>query len=567
MYREVNVHSRQTTTGAARLDPVKPGRQAESAYGQILRSSFLMGGSSLLVVLISLIRIKGIALMAGPAGIGLWGIYLSIVDLVQILAGLGIFSSGLRQVAAVAGDGNPRNLARTVWVLRRAALILGGLGTVFLAVMAGPIARWTFGDESQAEPIMGLSLAILLRIMAEAQTSLLQGLRRVDELARMTIVVAVLNTFSSLAWIQARGVAGIVPALVTLAALNLLVSVWYGRSIRLPRVSVGPVRIRREITGLLGLGPAFLASGLMVMGTAYLIRLMILNRLDQQAVGLYQAAFALGWLYVSLVLQALGSDFYPRLTAVANDFAACNRMVNQQIRIGLLLAVPGVLATLLLAPGVIEIFYSQEFRASVELLRWLCLAMSFRVVSWPMMFILLAQGSRIHFFWSEAVFTLLCLGLTWLGLLQFGLNGAGMALFVAQLSHSLLMYAIVHRLCDFRLTGENLQLAGLGAGTVGLVFAGFHLVDETLAWGGGFVGLMASLFFVAHHLLDLIPPRLIPYPLVWLLTRQSCFVVYDRRAWRLGMLTVLGLWGFWYEEAYGWKSGFSHFVNFPGVTP
>jgi PST family polysaccharide transporter len=266
-------------------------------------------------------------------------------------------------------------------------------------------------------------------------------------------------------------------------------------------------------------------------------------------------------------LQALGSDFYPRLTAVANDFAACNRMVNQQIRIGSLLAVPGVLATLLLAPWVIDLFYSQDFRASVELLRWLCPALSLRVVSWPMMFILLARGSRIRYFWSEAVFTALCLGLTWPGLMHYGLNGVGMALLVAQGSHALLMYGIVHRLCDFRLTPENRQLAVLGAGIIGLVFAGFHLLDEDLARVTGFAGLMVSLFFVGHHLLDLIPPRLIPYPLLWLLTRQPCFVVYERRAWRFAMLTGLGLWGFWYEEAYGWKSGLNHFVGLSGITP
>ena len=45
-------------------------------------------------------------------------------------------------------------------------------------------------------------------------------------------------------------------------------------------------------------------------------------------------------MYVGFILQAMGSDFYPRLTAVADDHAECNRLVNEQAQIGLLLAGP-----------------------------------------------------------------------------------------------------------------------------------------------------------------------------------------------------------------------------------
>ena len=45
----------------------------------------------------------------------------------------------------------------------------------------------------------------------------------------------------------------------------------------------------------------------------------------------------------------MGADFYPRLTAVSKDNVACNRLVNEQARISLLLAGPGVIGTLTLA--------------------------------------------------------------------------------------------------------------------------------------------------------------------------------------------------------------------------
>ena len=69
--------------------------------------------------------------------------------------------------------------------------------------------------------------------------------------------------------------------------------------------------------------------------------------------------------------------------------------------VSLLLAGPGVLATLTLALLVIQLFSSARFEPAVEILRWNCLGMMLRVASWPMGFILLAKGEGKIFFWSE----------------------------------------------------------------------------------------------------------------------------------------------------------------------
>ncbi len=58
----------------------------------------------------------------------------------------------------------------------------------------------------------------------------------------------------------------------------------------------------------------------------------------------------------------MGSDFYPRLTAAARDHAECNRLVNEQAQISLLLAGPDA-RNLTFAPLVISIFYAVTFAA------------------------------------------------------------------------------------------------------------------------------------------------------------------------------------------------------------
>lgn len=65
--------------------------------------------------------------------------------------------------------------------------------------------------------------------------------------------------------------------------------------------------------------------------------------------GIYQAAWALSGLFAGFVLGAMGTDFYPRLTALIRDREAAVRAVNEQTEIGILLAVPWLLATLAFA--------------------------------------------------------------------------------------------------------------------------------------------------------------------------------------------------------------------------
>ena len=65
------------------------------------------------------------------------------------------------------------------------------------------------------------------------------------------------------------------------------------------------------------------------------------------------------------------------------------------------------------------------------MLRWICLGMLLRVVSWPLGYLLMARGERKLYFWSELLSNACYIGLIWLGMSKFGLAGAGMAFFVS----------------------------------------------------------------------------------------------------------------------------------------
>ena len=87
-------------------------------------------------------------------------------------------------------------------------------------------------------------------------------------------------------------------------------------------------------------------SGLLTFGAAYLIRIIIVHEEGVASAGYFQAAWAIGGMFAGFILQAMGTDFYPRLTAIAQNSEECNRVVNEQAQVSILLAGPGLLATL-----------------------------------------------------------------------------------------------------------------------------------------------------------------------------------------------------------------------------
>ena len=208
----------------------------------------------------------------------------------------------------------------------------------------------------------------------------------------------------------------------------------------------------------------------------------------------------------------MGTDFYPRLTAVADDNEQCNRLVNEQTEVGLLLAGPGIFVTLALAPIILAVFYSTRFFAAVGVLRWLCLGTLLQVVTWPMSYILVAKSKQALFFASEATWAISSLGLAWLGIRWSGLRGVGMAFAGSYLVYGVLLLFIVGALSGFRWSEANRMTGLLYFSLIVFVFSGFSFLPSAPAFC---LGIAVALMSLVYSIRKLAKPRLIgpgPWP-------------------------------------------------------
>jgi PST family polysaccharide transporter len=494
-------------------------RVGKQNYGQILKSSALIGGSSVLNIAIGIVRTKVMAILLGPAGFGLMSLYGSILDLALSIAGMGINNSGVRQIAEAAGSGDSQRIARTAAVLRRTAVVLGILGAILLAAFSPQVSTFTFGTEQHAGAVALLALALFFRVVADGQGALIQGMRRIADLARMGVLGALLGAIISIVLVYALGEKGVAPSLVGGAAMGLTIAWWYSRKVRIQSPEMTHSQVTQEAGSLLKLGLAFMASGFLMMGAAYVVRMIIVRDVGLGAAGLYESAWTLGGLYVGIILKAMGADFYPRLVGVVNDDAECNRVVNEQAHVSLLLAGPGVIATLTFAPLVIALFYSAKFAEAVEVLRWICLGIALRVITWPMGYIIVAKNRQVLFVGAELAWAVVNVGLTWVCIRSFGLNGAGIAFFGSYVFHGLMIYPIVRGLTGFRWSADNRSTGLLFVSSISFAFCSFYVLQPLLATGVGTLTTILSGVYSIRSLASLVSLDQIPRSMQRLLVR------------------------------------------------
>src|SRR5690606_10888239 len=146
----------------------------------------------------------------------------------------------------------------------------GLLGAAAVAALCIPLSQLTFGTGAYAVPVAFLGLVVVLKLNAGGHMAIIQGTRRIADLAQLNILGALAGLGASIPLILLFGEAGIVPALILTAAAASILAWYYGRRIPAARLPAGQALISRQATDLLRLGIAFMISGFLTMGAAYL---------------------------------------------------------------------------------------------------------------------------------------------------------------------------------------------------------------------------------------------------------------------------------------------------------
>lgn len=450
---------RQSGTASAQ-EPALTAADMQGSHRQILRSSSIIGGASVANIVIGLLRTKIAALLLGPAGVGFIALLQSLVSTGSAIAGLGVASSSVRQLAEAGGaeDANAMDSNRQSLLYLTAALAVAGAAAFWL--LRVPLAEHVLGDAALSEMVGWLGLAVAFTLLGASQVALLNGYRRIGDMARVSVFGALLGTLLGIAALVLWGKEGILPYVISAPLAAMIVGAVIVR--RMPsaeRVRASLAEVRRRSVPMLKLGLSFMVAGVSTTGAFLAVRAIISQRLGAVALGHFSAAWMISMTYIGFVLQAMGTDYYPRLTAAFHDRRLVNRMVNEQSDVALLLAAPVLIGMQAAAPWVIHLLYSSKFDGAVDILRWQIMGDALKILSWPLGFVIVACGKGRIFVMTETLAVAVYLAFVWGGIGPLGLVSTGVGFLVMYVVYLPVVYWIARRITGFRWNSTTSRMA------------------------------------------------------------------------------------------------------------
>ncbi len=424
------------------------------SYKSIFKATTLFGGVQLYQILVNVVRSKFVAVLLGTAGMGIQGLYQSTLLFIQSISSLGLSGSAVRDVSEANGSGDSERISRTVTTLKRLVWFTGLAGMIAVIALSPLLSKLTFGTYDYTIPFIILSCILLLDQLAAGQKVVLQGLRRLKDLARASATGATVGLIVTVPLYYLFGIKGIVPTLILNSAISLLFTWLFSRKVTVPKAEMSAGETWQNGKVMIKMGLAMSVSGILATGAAYLLRSFINHSGGSASVGLFQAGFVIINTYVGMVFSAMGTDYYPRLAAVNRDDEQCRRIVSRQGEIAIHILAPLLCLCVLLMPLIIKILYSNQFLEASPFVLWCCPGMMFKLASWLIAFQFVAKAESRLFIFTELAANILYLLLSIIGYNAAGLVGLGIAFTVDYLIYAILVYIIAAKRYGFVFSRE-----------------------------------------------------------------------------------------------------------------
>ena len=426
----------------------------QQSYRKVLNATSLFGGVQVINIIISLVRSKVIALLIGPFGMGISSLLLSTMQLINGVTNLGLERSAVKDISLANNDSNSHDVAKTISVLKKLVWLTITIGVILMIALSPWLSEIAFGNKDYTISFIWISIALLFKQLSSSQLAILQGLRKLKSLAKANLLGNFMGLLITLPLYYFYKIDAIVPAIIIATFMSFVFTYYYSNQIPIDQVSVSRMEAISEGKSMINLGVMLSLSSLITIIVAYLIRIYINfvnggDALGIKEVGLYNAGFVILNSYVGIIFNAMGADYFPRLSAISEEIIKIRKTVLEQAIIAILLITPIIVLFIAFAPLIITILYSDEFSPIVMMVSWGILGMIFKAVSWSMGYLIIAKGDSKVFIKTAIGFNAVLFIVNILGYHFGGLEGIGISFFIYYIIHFIAIRIITYYRYDF----------------------------------------------------------------------------------------------------------------------
>ncbi|MEW5736893.1 MAG: oligosaccharide flippase family protein [Thermodesulfobacteriota bacterium] len=457
---------------------------------KIFESTLTMGATSAMVIVIDLVRVKCIAVMLGPTGVGVLSILNHFQAVLFTLVGLGLSTGVIKYISEYNASGDSRALQS---VLQNAWSILFpvSLAALLLCVLLSvPLSSWILEDTGYSLFVIVYACSLPVAVYPLVGNALLQGTLKIGALARINILRALLTLVLVVPLIYFFGLAGAVVSALAAALVHLVISRHYVRT-QAAGFSVAAFgRIQPETARkLFHYGMTSLLVGAAMYISHLFLKTTIVHALGQRLNGIYQPIWALTMAYPTIVLSSMSAYSYPRMCGIKENRDMVSEL-NGTFRIALLFITPIMLVLLAARRPVIELLYSAEFLESAAIMHIQILGDLLRVVFWALGMYLLPMRRLSAFIFVNISQNVLLVAGALLLVGPYGLEGVAWAFTASWVIPSLAVWIHAKRSLGFSFWGVNRVL--LFSSALAIILIAVCQTKPGLALNLGAPALVAS---------------------------------------------------------------------------
>lgn len=415
---------------------------------RVFKAIGIFGSAEGLAMVCSVVRTKLVALWIGAAGVGLFGLFNSVVEMLGALTQSGVRNSAVREIAAANDYDKKVNAAVSG---RRLGIRLGILIGTACALLSPLFSLISFGGYGYWWAFAWLGIALLINSITAIESGILQGFNRLQGIAKASVSGSLLALTVSVPILYIWRMDGIVPVIL---AYSVCIggAYWWQR--------VRGIKAKKELSShnkpmmgiMLRFGIYLTVSGFVLWIVNYILLSVVNNMGGEADMGYYQCGYTLIIRYMGVVFSAIGMEFFPRLSsAVGKGMSRGFPYVNHEIFVVLNIVVPMGAVLAALAPFVIRLLYSASFLAAVPFVVFALVSCGFRCASWCIGFMIVAKGDGKLYMWVEAISGLCCLIFSLSGYMLFGIAGLGYAYILWYAVYLMMVYAVCYRKYGYRI--------------------------------------------------------------------------------------------------------------------
>jgi len=338
----------------------------------LVKNTAAISTTEFLLVFVAIIRNKYLAVTIGPEGFGIYSLLSSFFGMISVFAGTWLGAGTTKYIAEYSGKGNSEK-RNQVFTFAFILVFLIGLFITIVLIVGRKffISHFLSKDVLEsyyllfAAGFIGMNLRTIL-------LSILQGVLQVKMVVKSRILISIVDVLLIIiCLVYLFHLLGFFIGILisSLFAAGILYFYVYKRcGFRFTKFSFKEDIVKKTMS----FGGVSLLTGSINLGSVYLQRLILVQRMGINSVGIFQAGFAI-MKYMGLINRGSSFHLFPTMSKKMDNVYRV-RQLNEYLFFILLVTIPISVAAILFGRIAIHILYSSRFLSLSPYLFWFVLA-------------------------------------------------------------------------------------------------------------------------------------------------------------------------------------------------